>query len=317
MVATIDLFRVTTMFPSTALQAYLARTLSPNVRGALWLLQAGLFFSTVGALVKWIGSDLDAMQIVFLRCLFGMLLLLPLLLRKGGAILRTQRPRIHAVRAVVGILAMLTTFYAYANLPLADVTALSFTNPLFMIPLAVLFLGESIHWRRWSATLVGFAGVVVMLRPGDAPFTLALWAAILSPLLIAMVQVLFKRMSSTESTLTIIGRYAVASTLLSLPLALGVWRWPTLEALLLIALASAFGNLASAMLVWAYKVGEATAIAPFDYTRLFFATGFGIWIFDETTSLHTWLGAAIILAATLYIVHRDRLDRLPKAIAVE
>ncbi|MEG3637776.1 DMT family transporter [Magnetococcus sp. PR-3] len=301
----------------THVSNYLVDHLTPNVRGALWLVTSGLFFSTVGAIVKWTGSDLHALQIVFFRCLFGLILLSPLLLRNRGAILRTQRQGIHNLRALVGIFAMTTTFYAYANLPLADVTALSFTNPLFMIPLAVLFLGEKVHWRRWSATAMGFIGVLVMLRPGTAPFNPDLLAAIISPFLIAGVRVLIKSMATTEATFTIVGRYSIASTLLSMPLALWVWRWPTVETLLLLALASAIATLASAMMVRAYAAGEATAITPFDYTRLFFASGYGMMIFGEPTSLFTWIGAAIILAATLYIAHRDRIEHLSRTPAVE
>nr|CRH05797.1 Conserved membrane protein of unknown function [Candidatus Magnetococcus massalia] len=293
------------------LEQRLTHYLSPNVRGALWLVGAGLSFSSVGAMVKWAGSDLHPLQIVFIRCLFGLIILIPFFMRQGWQVLRSERNDLHTMRALVGIVAMSVTFYAYAKLPLAEVTALSFTNPLFMIPLAVLFLGEQVNWRRWLATGVGFLGVLVMVRPGSVPFNPDLWAAIASPFLIAIVRALIKRMTVTESTLTIVGRYAIASTLLSLPLALSVWQSPSMGNLLLMALASAMATLAGTMMVRAYAVGEATAITPFDYSRLLFATLFGMWLFGESASLWTWAGAAIVLLATLAIAKQEAAQPAP------
>ena len=127
------------------------RRLPGNARGALWMLGAVTAFAIMDALIKWVGQTLDPFQIAFFRCVFGGLFILPFALRNGPAALRTRRWGGHLARALIGYTAMVLGFYAVTHLPLADATALSFTRPLFMIVLAVLFLGEAVRWRRWSA----------------------------------------------------------------------------------------------------------------------------------------------------------------------
>ena len=174
------------------------RRLPDNARGAVWIFGAVSVFAIMDALIKWVGQTLDPFQIAFFRCIFGGVFVLPFALRGGLGALRTQRWGGHLGRSLIGYAVMALGFYAVTHLPLADATALSFTRPLFMIVLAVLFLGEQVRWRRWSATGVGFLGVLVMARPGDAAFDFVALIAIAATLFVAGVGVMLKRLSTTE-----------------------------------------------------------------------------------------------------------------------
>ncbi|MHA1112992.1 MAG: DMT family transporter, partial [Alphaproteobacteria bacterium] len=134
-----------------------------NVRGALLILVAASIVALIGATVKEAGREMPTMMVVFFRSFFGMCLMLPFLARRGVRSLRTRRPPAHIGRIATGSLALFGGFYALTHLPLATAVAISFTKPLFMIFLAVLFLAERVRWRRWAATAVGFAGVLIIV----------------------------------------------------------------------------------------------------------------------------------------------------------
>jgi drug/metabolite transporter (DMT)-like permease len=286
------------------------RRLPDNARGALWMLGAVSVFATMDALIKWVGQTLDPFQIALFRCVFGGIFVLPFALRGGFGALRTRRWGGHLARSLIGYTAMALGFYAVTHLPLADATALSFTRPLFMIVLAVLFLGEQVRWRRWSATGVGFLGVLVMARPGDAGFDFAALVAIAATLFVAGVGVMLKRLATTERPETIIFYFTVISSLLALGPALYVWRSPTLIEFLVMAAMGGLGSLGQYFTIRGYRIAEATAVDPVDYARLLIATGFGFVLFGELPDVWTLLGALIIISSTLYITRREaRLGR--------
>ena len=206
-----------------------------NVRGALWILLSAIIFTMTNSLIKYVGSTLDPFQMVFFRGLFGTMFLLPIVWHAGGmAVLKTQRRNFHLARGITGSLALMTIFYALTNMPLADVMGISFSRSLWVIILAVLFLGERIRWRRWTATLVGFCGVLVMVRPGPEANPAAI-AAVLNALFVAMSVVLIKRMTVTEKPLTILFWGTLIPTFVTLPPAIIVWETPTNTELMLMA----------------------------------------------------------------------------------
>ncbi len=289
--------------PSTLATRWTA--LPANVRGALWILAASILFSTMAALVKTLGARLDSFQIAFFRCAFGLAVILPFMVRAGPSVFRTDRLPLHVFRALTGVTAMFCGFYALTHLPLADATAISFAKPLFMIVLAVFFLRETVRWRRWTATAVGFVGVLIMIRPGEAGLDPALLAALFGTLCVAVVVVLIKRLSTTEAPLTILFTFGVVSTLVSaIPAAL-VWRMPTAEELILLVLVGALGAAGQSCGIRGFRVGEATAVVPFDYSRLLFAGAFGYMLFGDIPTVHTVIGAGLIVASTLYIALRE------------
>ncbi|HEX6979777.1 MAG TPA: DMT family transporter [Alphaproteobacteria bacterium] len=287
------------------------RALPSNVRGALWMLLAALSFSTMDACIKLLGQHMHALEIAFFRCVFGGLAVVPFVLRAGVGILRTGRWGGHLARGLTGYTAMALGFYAVTHLPLADATALSFTRPLFTIVLAVIFLHEIVRWRRWTATIVGFAGVVIMVRPGVATIDVATVAAATSALFVAAVGVQVKRLATTERPETIIFYFTLISSLLSLGPALYVWRTPTPLELGGLMLIGGLGSLGQYFTIRSYRLAEATAVDPVDYARLVFATFYGFVLFGNLPDRWTIAGALVIVASTLYITRREAKLRRP------
>lgn len=285
-----------------------------NVRGAFWILAASILFSIMSAAVKTVGARLDIFQIAFFRCLVGLLVILPFMVRAGPHVFRTRRPVLHVVRSLTGLVAMFCGFYAITHLPLADATAITFAKPLFMIILAVLFLGEVVRWRRWSATIIGFLGVLIMINPGENGLDPAMAAALAGTLCVAVVVVLVKRLSATEAPLTILFTFGIVSTLASTVPAALVWQAPTWAEFGLMVLIGSLGASGQFCMIRGFRVGEATAVVPFEYSQLLFAGIFGYVLFGNIPTQNTLAGAVLIVASTLYIALREaRLGKKPAA----
>ncbi len=279
--------------------------LSGNSRGALWMIASGLGFSVMAVGIKLLGHRLENFQIGFFRVVIGFLAILPFVAGSGLARLRTRHAGVHFVRAVFGLTAMYCSYYAIARMPLADYTGLSFTKPLFATLLAIAILGETVRWRRWTATLVGFVGVLVMVRPGAATFQPAALAALVDSFSVAFLVTLVKRLPATETPLTMLFYFGLFATVLSIGPAIYSWQWPTvLEWLLLIGV-GVLGALSQMFWIRAFRAGEASAVAPFDYLRLPIAATVGFIGFSELPTIWTFVGAAVIVASTLYIAHRE------------
>lgn len=297
-------------------QALRARwqALSPNVQGAVWVVLSCLCVGTMAAVVKLLGTRLDSFQLAFLRALFGLMIVLPLAVKAGPEVLRTARPGLHLARGLAGTVGMTCSFFALTRMPLADVSAIAFTTPLFLVVLAALALREAVGPRRWTATAVGFVGVLIMLRPGDGVLQIAALVALLGALAAATVKLLIKRLSQTERPLTMILYLGMISTAVTaLPAAL-VWQTPTWLELAAMLGAAACAMLAQICFIRGYKIGEASALAPFEYARLPFAVAYGFLLFADIPDRYTVLGAALIVASTLYIARREA--RLGKRLTV-
>jgi drug/metabolite transporter (DMT)-like permease len=278
--------------------------LPDNLRGALWIIGATTVYSVQGLLVKLLGQRLSPFEVAFFRCLFGLLVLVPFLAgtrsyRIGGS------PWMHLLRALVGVSGMFCGFYAITYLPLATATAITFTKPLFLIVLAVLFLGEVVRWRRWTATAVGFLGVLIVARPGSEVFSPAMLIALLGSFLIADVAVLVKKLSVTDRNVTIMFYFAVITTLVAAVPAYFVWQVPLGIEWPLLIFVGAAASLGQYCTLRALRIAEATAVMPFDYTRLLFAGVFGYFFFGEVPDGWTLLGIAVLVGSTLYIAQRE------------
>ncbi len=280
--------------------------LSPNHRGALWMLAAGLGFTLNGTLVKTLGQQgLDAYQIAFFRSLVGLVVVTPLLWRIGFSRLKSRHPWLHVFRVIFGAGAMVCGFYALTRLPLADVTALSFTTPLFATVLAVIFLREPVRWRRWSATALGFLGVLIMVRPGAGAFDPAAIFALGMAFGIAAALVLVKRLPMGESQIAMLFYFGIGSVLITAAPAAAVWQPPSGAQYPLLIAMGLLGLGSQAMMIRAFRIGEASFVAPFDYGKLLAAGLLGFFVFAEVPDLWTLVGAAIIVGATLYIARRE------------
>jgi len=278
--------------------------LAPNLRGAIWVVLAAALFVFMGTLTKLLADRFDSAQMGFFRVAFGLLAVLPFVARMGPRQLVTGRFWLHLVRGLGGGLAVLCGFYAVMHLSFADAVAISYARMLFVIPLAVLFLGETVRVRRWTATAVGLVGVLIMLRP-HGEIELATWVALGGALLVAGVSIMVKKLAETERPETLLFYFGVTSTLVTLLPALAVWRQPTAAELVLLLAIGGSGSAAQYCMIQGYKSGEATAVIPFDYARLIFAAAVGVVLFAEYPDVWTIVGAAVIVAATLYIALRE------------
>lgn len=280
--------------------------LSPNHRGALWMIAASLGFTVNSALVKDLAAEgLDVFQIAFARALFSFALVLPFLLHAGRGALSTRHPGLHGLRAFAGAAAMVCGFYAVGQLPLADFTALSFTQPLFVTLLAVLILSEAVRWRRWLATAVGFLGVLIMVRPGAAAFDPAALVALAGVFGIAVAVTMVKLLPDGERHATLLAYFCFMSLALTALPAYLYWTPPSPAQWGLLAAVGSLGVVSQAMIIRAYRAGEASFVAPFDYLKLILAGVIGFVFFSELPGPWTLLGAAIIVASAFYIARRE------------
>ena len=276
-----------------------------NVRGALWMVIAAMAFAAMGGCIKILGRDLHGMQVAFFRAAFGFLTVLPIVLRQGVGVLATKRWPMHLLRVSSGTAAMLCLFTAITLMPLATATAIAYARPLFLVILAIPFLGEKVRWRRWTATLVGFGGVLLILRPEAGTIEPAALLALSAAGLMAVAMVCIKKLSDTDRPLTMLAWFTIGSVIAAGPFAVSVWQTPTVEQLGIAAIMGALGTLGQYAVIRAFRVGEATAVVPFDYVQIPLAWAWGAFLFGEEVSAWTWVGAGVIMSANLYIVHRE------------
>ncbi len=279
--------------------------LSPNLRGALWILLAALLLTAMGALVKHLGRDIPPVQMVFFRSLVSVVVVAPIMLRGGLSAFYTKRPGWHLLRTLTGTTGMFCVFYAFSHLPLAETVAIVFSRPLFAVWLAIIFLGEAVGWRRISAAVVGFLGVLVMVRPGTAAFDPASLVAVMAAVTAGSIAVIIKKMSATEPTSTIILWFSVGSALITAVPALIQWVPPTPLQWVYLAAIGALGISGMAALTKGFSTGDTSFVTPFDYSRLIYATAIGFLLFGETPDVWTIVGAAIIVASGYYIARRE------------
>jgi len=284
-------------------------TLTPNLRGALWMLASAVGFTAMTTLIKFLGPGYPAALQTFYRQLAGVLVLSPLIARDWRGAFRTTRPGILVFRSSAGVLALIMGFYAYQKLPLADANALSFTRTLWLVPLAAFVLREPIGPLRIGAALVGFLGVLIMLRPGAGG--MGAWigwpqaCALISAFLFALTITGMKVMTRDHRPFVLLVYAAVLGLVFALPPALFVWRWPTWPDLALLTAMGVIGTLTQGAYIKGMEAGEAAVMAPIDYTRLVFAVGAGLLLFHEVPRRATILGAAIVVVSTLFISWRE------------
>jgi drug/metabolite transporter (DMT)-like permease len=281
------------------------RRLPPNVQGALWLVSGGFIFTSTSAMIRLLSAQVESVQTAFFRAALSVILLLPMI--AAGRVKPWHSKRIvgHFWRTAMGTGSMVLGFYAVSMLPLADATAIAFSQPLFSVVVAAVILGEKVRWRRWSATVIGFAGVLVMVRPGEGSLQLGALVALANAAAVSLSILLVRRLSDSETPLMILTQFAIFSTILLTVPAILVWRWPDLWGWVLavgIALSATVGQY---FWVQAFKSGEMSAVAPFEYMRLPFAVFVGWLIWGEMPVIWTYLGASIVIGSALYIAHRE------------
>jgi drug/metabolite transporter (DMT)-like permease len=280
------------------------------VRAALWMVAASTAFAVMIILIRQLTATFDPLQVVFFRNIFGLIAMLPWIAGHGLGALRTQRLGLHALRATMGIVSMICWFTALSLMPLARATALSFTAPIFASVLAMIFLGEVMRLRRWSATAIGLLGTLIIVRPDSSSIEPAALLALASAVLGAASPIFVKVMARTESAGAIVTYMVLFTTPLSLVPALLVWQTPTLGQLGVAALLGAAGTVGHLCLTRALASADATVVVPFDYLRLPAVALIAYLAFGEVPVVWTWIGGGIIAASSFYMTLREaRLRR--------
>jgi drug/metabolite transporter (DMT)-like permease len=282
---------------------------------ALMVLAVGLY-AVMDALVKWLGPSYPTIEIIFFRSLFAFIPIAFFLLRSGSlAQLRTAHPLGHAVRALTGLASLSLFFYTYTHMPLANVIAISFAAPLLVTALSVPLLGERVGWRRWSAVLIGFLGVVIMVQPDSSVFDQIAVLALSATILYALVMVFIRKLSRTETSTAIVFYYALTSTLISGAFMPFVWVMPDLEGWVLLILVGLIGGLAQIAMTNAFRLADVSIVAPFDYMHIIWAALLGYFIWGEIPGNSLWIGVAIVMASGIYVLFREAHLGLPRGIA--
>ena len=274
-------------------------------RAAWLMLGSTVLFGLMAVAIRLASASLHTFEIAFFRNFFGLLAALPLLLRHGPGLLRTDQFPRYLFRCLVGICSMLAGFWAIGHLPLAQAVSLSYSTPLFVTIAAAALLGEQVRARRWIAVALGFLGVLLIVRPGSAGFSPGTMVALLAALLSSIVAIQIRQLSATEPA----DRIVIWTTLLWVPMslvpALGVWEWPQGIVWLYVIAAGIFGTGGHMLWTRALKLGEVSALTPISFMQLPIVGVLGWVLFDETLDGWTLLGAGVILGANAYIAHRE------------
>jgi drug/metabolite transporter (DMT)-like permease len=274
-------------------------------RAITLMVVSSVLFGIMAITIRLASHQLHAFEIAFFRNVFGFLFALPLLLRTGTAILRTNRLPLYFLRCCIGIVSMLAGFWALVHLPLAQAVALTYSTPLFVTIGAVLVLGEVVRARRWTAVLVGFAGVLVIVRPWHHAFEIAALVALLAAAMSASVAISIKFLSRTEAPDAIVIWTTMIWVPLSLVPALFVWEWPDPWSWVWVALAGLFGTVAHMAWTRALKIGDASALTPISFVQLPVVALLAWMLFDEELDRWTAIGSGIIFASNIYIARRE------------
>lgn len=307
--------------PIAGLRARLVRfragwdALPANARGSTWMVVSSLVFAVMATGIKLLGRDLPVVEILLFRQLFVLVVLLPGIIRGFPGVLHTTRRSLHFTRSLLAFVAMTAGFTALVHLPLAEATAISFARTLFTTMLAVVFLHEVVGWRRWSATLVGFLGVLVIVRPSPEHFNEYALLALLSASFVAALQIALRTLARTERPITIMTYQNVTLSVLLAGPAAYFWVMPTWEQVAFLAAVGGLMSIVQWTMIKAYGSGEASAIAPMEYGRIVFATIAGILVFAEVPTVYTAVGTALIIGSTLYTMRRNAAKQQPPGAA--
>jgi drug/metabolite transporter (DMT)-like permease len=275
---------------------------------------AMLLFSLMFACVKWVGTSVPVGEVVFFRSFFGMLIIVAAAFAMGGREqLATRRAGTHAVRSLLGIIGMFCNFIAVTYLPLADATVIAFAAPLFTVILAALFLGENVHIYRWSAVVIGFGGVLIIAagqeRSGNMESMFGAVLGLTGAGLAATAMVVIRRMSVHEHSEAIAFYFMLTSTAVSLLTIPWGWAWPPADQLSVLILMGVLGGVAQLFLTFGYRYGEASVLAPFDYTTLVSAVALGYFLFGDLPTFQGIIGAVLGIGAGRRFLWRERVLR--------
>jgi drug/metabolite transporter (DMT)-like permease len=276
-----------------------------NLFAILLILISVFFGSTMGAFMKLAQTDLNVYTAGFLRFFLGLIIITPYILKSKFKVYKTKNFKVHLIRASLNLPAMLLGFAALTIVPFEKISALHFIVPFIVTILAVIFLKEKIHLYRISALFIGFIGMLVILRPGIIDVTIGIQMALLSSFIWAIVIVITKKLTESDSAMSILTYQYTFMTFLSFVLVLFFWSIPSLSSLIYIFLAACSGTILHIALNHAYKLVDVSMTQPFSFLGLVVASLYGYFLFDENPDMFTWIGSLIIFIGVTLIAYRE------------
>ncbi|MFC4270305.1 EamA family transporter [Sneathiella chungangensis] len=284
-----------------------------NLNGILWMILFTIVMSGMHASVRHISQNMHPFEVAFFRLIFGLVAIIPFFYKQGFGVLKTKRLPMLWLRGLINAGCMLGFFYALSIGPLARITALGFTATLFAIVLAVLIFRERVGLKRWSAILFGFAGMIVIVRPGFADIGIESIVTLGAAFGWAACIIIIKDLAKTESAETITAYMSLTMAPIILIPALFVWTTPTLYDLGWLVVIGILGGLGQLSMANALKEGEAQVVLPIEFTRLIWIAVIAFLAFGEIPGLYTWIGGGMIIAATTYLTLRQSQPNRPAA----
>ncbi len=279
---------------------------SDSIKGAMWMLAASLCYVLSATLTRYLAGSYPVYELTFLRCVVGVMVLTPLVLRGGLGQLKTAVFPLHCLRTVITYVAILLWFYATTEVQVADFFAFQFVTPLFTIAVAAILLREQVGAKSWLAALIGFAGVMVIIRPGYIPISLGVLAALGTAAAYAFVNTCIKVLSRHDSP-TVMTFYV---NVLILPLsaipAYLTWKTPVAEDWPVLIGVALFATMAQFCVASSISLADARIVQPMNFLRMPIAAAVGFMVFGEFPDLWTWFGAVIIFGAAWYAVQQGK-----------
>ncbi len=276
-----------------------------TLQGVAWMVLTGILFVFVTGIVRYLGSDMPAIEAAFIRYVIGLVLITPVLFRLRPALPRGRKLALFTLRGLVHGIAVMLWFYAMARIPIAEVTAIGYTSPIFVTIGAALFLGERLQVRRVMAVLAGLAGALIILRPGFQELSFGQLAQLTAAPLFAASFIIAKKLTRDEDPAFIVYMLSVFCTLTLLPGAIYQWRTPSLEEVFWLAMTAVFATAGHYTLTKAFHAAPITVTQPIGFLQLVWAALLGLVAFGEPLDPFVFLGAAVIIAAATYISRRE------------
>ena len=259
----------------------------------------------MGTFIKLAQEELNVFTTGFLRFFFGFLIIIPYILKTKFKVFNTSNLKIHILRSALNLPAMLLGFAALAILPLEKITAIHFVVPLLVTILAVIFLKEKIYLYRSLALIIGFLGVLIILRPGIVDISIGIYMALTSSLIWSVVIILTKKVSKDDSAITILSHQYFYMSLFSLPLVIYFWDQPNFKTIIFILCAAMSGTILHIALNHAYKLVDVSMTQPYSFLGLIVSSVIGYFVFSDKPDLYTWLGASVIFCGVILISYRE------------
>lgn len=278
----------------------------PIIRAAIWTILASFFVVSYTSTAKYLARDLPIPVIVFIRCVFGLLLFAPYFWRNGVSGMRTDRPLLMLSRGVSTMIALYCIFAAVSLIPLANAIAIQYAKPFVVALVAIVILREIMTGPRWLAMAAGFAGMLFIVQPGNGMIGIGVALAIGAMVAEAYGAVALKMLTGTNPPDRTVAYMVLGMLITSAIPGLIYWQTPTLVQLGWLLAAAIIANLFQQCMARGFAAADATAVMPLEFSRLIFAAAFGTIFFGEIASAWTWIGGVIILAAALWLAHMEK-----------